>query len=265
MTDMAKDLYYKIWDGNLAAKDKQLLKPMQSLIKDLNCKDNQTLYSWYEHCQWKWKQWEYATVLSYIDTPHPKNHKVLDMGCGYTPLIRYLGSIGMQAYGFDKDANPNQSNVKISKTLMHGDKVKYYNKNILKIKWKDNYFDTVICVSTLEHLFDNVNLKQKVITKAMTKTQKERVYINNISKAIHELLRITKPGGQMLLTIDAGWVAGVPFKLLQSIFKIESDKFPSDENIRSYWMADKYFMTKNKIYPNIPRQYTSLFVRIVKE
>lgn len=74
---------------------------MRSIVEDMNRPDDPILLNWYEHTKWRWKQDEYWWVLSHIDLCSHQGKKVLDAGCSYTPLIRYLASIGMDVYGFD--------------------------------------------------------------------------------------------------------------------------------------------------------------------
>ncbi len=62
--------------------------------------------------------------------------------------------------------------------------------------WYEGTFDTVTCLSTLEHVgMDNV-----IYTKIHEKDTRPTDYI----RAVEELIRIVKPGGQVLITVPFG-------------------------------------------------------------
>lgn len=99
-----------------------------------------------------------------------KNNKILDAGCGTGSSILYLAELG-HVYGVD-----------ISKIA-----VKFCKKrgiknvrvaNILKLPYKDNFFDLVCLLDVMEHIKDD-----KV--------------------AIKEARRVLKPGGILLTTVPA--------------------------------------------------------------
>jgi SAM-dependent methyltransferase len=63
--------------------------------------------------------------------------------------------------------------------------------------FRDNYFDTVACLSTLEH----VGMDNSVYTDDPSKIENDAdAYID----AVLEMVRITKPGGKVLLTMPYG-------------------------------------------------------------
>ena len=125
---------WQIWDGTLTPQQFALFAQMNPVVDDMNRPGDKVFYSWFEHCQWKWKQREYAWVLSHLNLVSPSQLKVMDAGCGYTPLIRYLASINMDAYGFDWDAVDLESNLTKSSTLVNGDRVHYHKQDIRAMK-----------------------------------------------------------------------------------------------------------------------------------
>lgn len=176
MNDMAVSNFevseWRTWDGSLSAAQQELFAHMKPVIDDLKRENDPTFYTWYEHTQWRWKQWEYTSVLNQLNLPNAKGRKVLDVGCGYTPLIRYLASIGMDAYGFDWDAVEIESNLLKSSALLHGNLVKYHKQDMRDIKWESDFFDYTVCASVLEHLFIGETFLKKVFDKFLPPPKK---------------------------------------------------------------------------------------------
>ena len=94
-----------------------------------------------------------------------------DIGCGNGKNMRYRSDI--QFIGMDLCENF----VDICKNY----NLNVYHGNIISIPFESNYFDNVISIAVIHHL----------------KTKDERM------KAISELIRITKPGGRILIYVWA--------------------------------------------------------------
>jgi hypothetical protein len=62
--------------------------------------------------------------------------------------------------------------------------------------WCTGTFDTITCISTLEH----VGMDNMIYTKIHEKNTRPKDYI----RAVEELIRIVKPGGQILITVPFG-------------------------------------------------------------
>jgi SAM-dependent methyltransferase len=108
------------------------------------------------------------------------NIKVLDLGCAESLMPLYLSSLNYDVTGLDcRDYPYMASNFKFEK----GD--------ILNLPFSDCSFDTVLCVSTLEHIgigFYN-----------------DPVYSDGSDqKAIKEMNRVLKNDGQLILTVPFG-------------------------------------------------------------
>ena len=254
---------WQLWDGTLSAIKYALFARMKPLVDDMNREDDPIIYSWYEHCQWKWKQWEYASVLSYLDLVSPCGRKVLDAGCGYTPLIRYLASIGMDAHGFDWDVDEWKSSLGKSSELLFGERVKYRNQDITAMDWQSGFFDYTVSVSVLEHLYGAQRLLQRVFDRPFPRSRKYFA-AKSIRQALAELIRVTKPGGLIILTMDCGYGGGIPAAVVQKLLGIRISHFPDIELIRSYWRSDDYYSSRNRIYPSTPREYTALLAVLRK-
>jgi len=73
----------------------------------------------------------------------PKN--CLDIGCGPGYLIKYLRKLGIDAYGLEISSHAVKlANDEIKPFIKKGD--------IVKLPFKDNYFDLVVSYDLLEHL-----------------------------------------------------------------------------------------------------------------
>lgn len=254
-------LEWNLWDGKITDEQFELFARMRNIVDDMNRPDDPVIYSWYEHTQWKWKQCEYAWVLSHLKIPLVKK-KVLDAGCGYTPLIRYLASIGMDAYGFDWDVMSDIQ--KKASRLLNGDLVKYHKQDIRAMNWQSDFFDYSVSVSVLEHLIGTLSYLKKALNTLFPRKYK-LFLLDNIRSALGELIRVTKPGGLIILTMDRGYGGGIPVRYVEKLFDITIDDFPGIETIRSYWQRDEYYSHKNKIYPGTPREYTAFLIVLRKD
>ena len=254
---------WALWDGSLTQEQAALYSDMKPVVDDMHRIDDPVLDSWYEHCQWKWKQREYAWVLEKLGTFPVGQPKVLDAGCGYTALIRYLASKGFTSYGFDWDIHDEQSDLGRSSALMYGNLVNYHRQDIRSMKWPSDYFDTTVCVSVLEHLWAAQGLLQKIFDKPLPIKHKF-FHFQNIDRALQEFIRVTKKGGAVILTMDCGYGGGIPVPVIEKLFGVTISNFPSIETIRSYWLRDHDYMSLNRIYPSTAREYTS-FMAVLRK
>lgn len=82
-------------------------------------------------------------------------------------------------------------------------KLKPSIQDITKIDYPDNYFDVVICTSVIEHMFNQHDWMGDMV-------------------AIRELVRITKPGGKILLSTDMAektqWISGTLYYSKMDLF-----------------------------------------------
>lgn len=118
---------------------------------------------------------DFATALRSL--PVKKGAKVLDLGCGNGRVYELLKDLGAEYYGLD-----------ISERL-----IEHAEKNVplghftvgdmLKTPYQDNEFDIVMSAATLHHIPGKEARNQ----------------------ALTEMYRITKPGGQILVTIWYFW------------------------------------------------------------
>lgn len=158
---------------------------------------------------------EIPIIFNYM--PKTKS-KILDVGCRYSLLPIQLASLGHEMYGIDvldyKRKHPN---------------LKFYKGDIMHAPFKDNFFDLVISLSTLEH----VGLG----------AYGDPVENNGDIKAVREIYRILRKDGKFLLTIpfgkpkNASWYRVYNRKSLKNLlgkFKIKS--FKVYFNDKGKWM-----------------------------
>ena len=121
-----------------------------------------------------------------------KNKKILDAGCSlnFNYLIKKI----------IKNSNYiTFTNIYPEKFKYHSKFVNYINEDITNLSFSKNYFDVVTCISVLEHVgFDNEIYnqgKKEINIKTNTELYK---------KALIELFRILKPGGNLYISIPFG-------------------------------------------------------------
>lgn len=254
---------WQLYNGNLTSEQAAMFARMKPVVDDMRRPDEPIFYSWFEHCQWKWKQREYVWILEQLG-PDLVGRKVMDAGCGYTPLIRYLASQGCEAHGFDWDAIEAESNMAKSASLLHGNLVKYSKQDIRAMNWPSDYFDATVCVSVLEHLWSAQGFFQKAFDKFFPAKYKE-FHFRNIRRAVDEMVRVTRPGGLIVLTMDCGFGYAIPVKVIERLMGIEITAFPSVEILRSYWQRDEYYSSMNQAIPGTPREYTAFMITLRKK
>jgi ubiquinone/menaquinone biosynthesis C-methylase UbiE len=137
-------------------------------------------YNWEGHdCLHVTRRIEYPWAETELDPQH--NDDILDVGCGKTifglnlvPKVKSIICIDLDLTSINYLKNKyidHLKKIKGSFSAQIGD--------ILNLNFKDNQFDKTCCISTLEHL------------------EKEQ-----INSAINELLRVTKLGGRVIITMD---------------------------------------------------------------
>lgn len=117
------------------------------------------------------KEFRHPIPEAVIERYFPKNAKVLDMGCGYGRLARYLSDLG-----FDVSAT-DTSSAMLEQAKRNAPKCEFRNCRS-ELVWDDNTFDVAIIVTLLTSVpFD---LEQRQI--------------------MSELRRVLKPGGCLFVS-----------------------------------------------------------------
>jgi ubiquinone/menaquinone biosynthesis C-methylase UbiE len=109
--------------------------------------------------------------ISYL----PKGARILDLGCAFGRDCKFFAENGFETYGVDL------STKMIEKANDYAGKARFYVMNALDLKFKNDYFDGVWCISTLLHI-------------------KKKDY----PAALSEVRRILKKGGIFYLSIKEG-------------------------------------------------------------
>jgi SAM-dependent methyltransferase len=148
---------------------------------------------------WWSRPFEYAWATSFVKP----DETVLDAGCGVEHPFKWY--LGRRAKAYACDTNPMVRYIAIP------DDVEFLNiavDSIASLYYQDEFFDTVFCLSVLEHL-----------PKA------------EIKKAISEFKRVLKPGGKLVLTIDVPTATPEEIVNLLTLndFEVEAD-FTMPEN-----------------------------------
>lgn len=99
-----------------------------------------------------------------------KGAKILDVGCGPGTYTQVLSDRGFKVCGIDF----SKEMIKIAKKRDSLHRITYKQSSIYNLSFPNDYFDTVICIGVLQT------------------TQ-------NYKKALNELYRVTKPGGNFYL------------------------------------------------------------------
>lgn len=107
--------------------------------------------------------------------------KILDAGSGYTAFPFYVSQLLQEYCCLDVDVKAMKSIEKTKQYTGRFDNVKAFIGDMRKMDFMDASFDCVLCISVLEH-----------VCKC-----KEDMF-----QAIHELLRVTRQGGMVLITLD---------------------------------------------------------------
>ena len=142
------------------------------------------VWEYHQYLQYPIRKLEYSFML--YNTPDLNNEiKTLDAGCGVTPTARYFASEGCESFGVDVKSetidylkNPNN--------ILYDSSVNYSVQNLTNLKFENDFFDIITCISVFEHLNPGDD-----------------------TLALKELLRVLKPNGKIILTVDFGTKANL--------------------------------------------------------
>lgn len=132
-----------------------------------------------------WSRWfEYPMAI--LSTEPKKNMRVLDVGCGCSPFLLYLKTLGCECHGVDPCVGMKTSYEAFPPdipALMNAFSGTVFKRSGMEeIPYPDNHFDRVYNISVIEHL---LGTRWKV------------------EEGIREMSRVLKEGGLLCVIIDA--------------------------------------------------------------
>lgn len=135
------------------------------------------------------RAWEYGLLLSHVSLK--PGLRVLDVGSGGSALPFYLTQQGLDVIAFDLKTPIERPNDNLLSS--YGNTIYQYG-SVLKLPFRNNYFDLVLCLSTIEHL-DYDPSTRRVFPY--------HLFLKRIRRALSEIVRVLKPNGRLFLTSDA--------------------------------------------------------------
>ncbi len=130
-------------------------------------------------CRWPFRKLEYTYALDALLSQLKPGDRFLDAGSGVTPFAYALSARGIQADACDYDGRLIDELKHFAPERIYGNAVMYTRQDLTAITYPDDTFDAITCISVLEHIPAPAD-----------------------QRAIDELLRILKPGGLLILTVD---------------------------------------------------------------
>jgi 2-polyprenyl-3-methyl-5-hydroxy-6-metoxy-1,4-benzoquinol methylase len=130
-------------------------------------------------CRWPFRRLEYSFVLAAVAKNRTEHGMALDAGSGITPFGHALAGLGYCVVACDADADLMNALARAGMEKIYGTSVGYEAQDLTRLSYPDATFDLITCVSVLEH-----------------------IGAPHDQAAVKEMLRVLKPGGQLLMTVD---------------------------------------------------------------
>jgi SAM-dependent methyltransferase len=137
------------------------------------------LDAYLEVCRWPFRQLEYSFALDLLLERLGRDTRFLDAGSGVTPFAHIFAARGVEAHACDGDRRIVDGMHTLHPEHVYRSPVTYATQDITAMSYPDGWFDAVACISVLEHIPAPLD-----------------------QQAVHELLRVLKPGGLLVLTVD---------------------------------------------------------------
>lgn len=130
-------------------------------------------------CRWPFRRLEYTFALDVLLERLRPGDSYLDAGSGVTPLAHVVAQHGVRAHACDYDERTIEELRRFKPGQLYGSEVEYSQQDLTRLRFADASFDAISCISVLEHIPAPAD-----------------------QLAIAELLRVLKPGGVLVLTVD---------------------------------------------------------------
>jgi len=138
---------------------------------------------------WMIRLWEYPWAI--LNSDISPDSKVLDVGSGWSLFPLYLAQKSNHVDSIDTSEKQMKLLSPVLADILKLN-VNYFVDNALNLSAEENTYDYVFCISVLEHLEEEVVNRERV--------NRHRDRLDRI--AIREFLRVVKPGGRVILTLD---------------------------------------------------------------
>lgn len=137
------------------------------------------------------REWEYANVLRQleelitaahageVDFKVPSEIKILDTGFGINYFTLFLKTLGYDVVANDSEDYGKVEEVFQTQCAALGLQIPLNLSPVQKLTLPDNFFDVTLCISVIEHLAPE-----------------------QFDDGLRELLRVTRPGGYLMITSD---------------------------------------------------------------
>lgn len=201
-------------------QDKVIFQRLEGFYKEMGQTDDLSAHS-------PTRNFEYGFAITQAGVKN--THRVLDAGCGSSPLLLYLKKFGYtDLTGIDTQSSFDNPTFSFKPEWREEFGINYVQANI--INYRSKVFDVIFCISVLEHIYRPI----------------DRL------KAIINLWENLRDGGKLIMTFDyMQWVGiGLQYLLLGSAKCIEcinyQDKITAIclEKINNEGMAEWVQMNK---------------------
>ncbi len=149
------------------------------------------------HLPYAVRRTEYPWAIYNADL-NRTNLEILDVGSSISLLPHYLSKHGHQVSVLDIAPIPMKKLGPMMAKWANLPTINYKLGSVLDLPFPDESFDRVFCISTLEHL------EEEIVNGKIVNYRKKNLDI----KAIAEMLRVLRTGGLLILTLD--WSESVP-------------------------------------------------------
>jgi len=139
------------------------------------------------------KYWEYPWAL--INLKLKAGISVLDAGCGRSPVQYLMADLDIDVTGVDLFEDVEWHGIDRQLARICRRKIEYKKESLGNLSFADNTFDRVCCLSVLEHCRAKIEANDKIVPQSSEDKAWQR-------KIISELIRVLKPGGLLVITVD---------------------------------------------------------------